>query len=74
MQRNCRVKCNLSAHSWQDRIRLLLLDDLFDVVRCDGLYVRRISDVRIRHDRCRVRVDEHDSITLFSEYLTGLRS
>ena len=66
------VERGLPAHGRQQRVRALLLDDLGDKFRRDRLDVGGIGQVRIGHDRRRVRVHQDDAVAFFAQCLAGL--
>ena len=68
------VEPGLPAHGWQQRVWPLLFDDLGDDVRRDGLDIGGVGELRVRHDRGRVRVHQHDPVALVLERLAGLRA
>ncbi len=74
VQRERRVERRLAAHRRKNRIRPLLGDDLGDDLRRDRLDVRRIRQIRVRHDRRRIGVDENDPVALGAQRLAGLRA
>src|SRR5678816_149539 len=47
-------------------------DNFLKAFRRDRLYVSALSKFRVSHDRRRVRIDEHDTITLLFECFTSL--
>ena len=60
------------AHGRQDRVRLLLRDHLLDALGRHRLDVGPVRDVRVRHDRRGVAVDEDDLVPLLAEGLARL--
>ena len=72
LERQRGVERGLSAHGRQDGVGALLLDDLGDDLRRDRLDIGRVGEVRIGHDRGRVRIHQHDPVALFLEGLAGL--
>ena len=68
------VDAGLPADGGQDRVRLLALDDPFERLGRQRLDVRPVRELRIGHDRGRVRVDQDDAVALVLEGLAGLRS
>ena len=68
------VESRLSADGWQQRVRLLELDDPLDVLHRHRLDVDALGRLGIRHDGRRVGVDEDYAIALFSQGLTRLRT
>ena len=73
-QRHRDVERRLAAHRRENRVRPLLLDDQLDELRRHRLDVRPIRELRIGHDRRRVRVDENDLVALFLQRLRRLRA
>ncbi len=73
VQRLGEVERGLSAERRQQRVRLLLRDDLGDDLGPQGLDVGRVGVFGVGHDRRRVRVDEHDLVALLAQHLAGLR-
>ncbi len=71
-QRQRGVERGLPAHGRQQRVGPLLLDDLGDDLRRDRLDIGRVGEVRVGHDRRRVRVDQDDPVALLLERLAGL--
>ena len=74
LQRERRVQRRLPAHGRQQRVGALGRDDLGDDLGRDRLDVRRIRQLRIRHDRRRIGIDENDPVALGLQSLTGLGS
>ena len=72
MQRQRGVERRLPAHGRQDRVGALLLDDLGDEFGRDRLDIGRVRDVRVGHDRRRVRIHQDDPIAFFLQRLAGL--
>ena len=66
------VERGLAAHGRQARIRPLRRDDLLDHLGRDRLDVGRIGQLRIGHDRGRVRVDQDHPVALGLERLDRL--
>ena len=54
--------------------RTLPLDDGRDKVRRKRLDIGVLRQLRIGHDRRRVRIDKNDFVSLFAQCLAGLRS
>ena len=73
-ERHGRVEASLAAECWQERVGFLAFDDLLNRLRRDRLDVRRVGEFRIGHDRGRVRIHQHDLVTLFAQGFAGLRS
>ena len=67
-----RIESGLPAQGWQEGIRLLLLDDLADDLGGDRLNISAIRKFRIGHDGSRIRVHQHDFVTLFPQSLARL--
>ncbi len=72
LERQRGVERGLPAHGRQQRVGALLLDDLGDDLRRDRLDVGGVGQVRVGHDRGRVRIHQHDPVALFLERLAGL--
>jgi hypothetical protein len=68
------VERRLPAHGRQQRVGALLLDNLRDRAPVDGLDIGRVRHLRIGHDGRRIRVHQHDTITLLAQRLAGLRA
>jgi hypothetical protein len=66
------VQRRLAAERGQQRVRLFLDDDLLDDLRIDRLDVSAEGELRVGHDRGRIRVDEHHLIAFFTQGLAGL--
>ena len=60
----CEVERRLAAHGGQEGVRLLLDQDLFDELGGHGADVSAIRRLGISHDSRRVRVEQHDLVTL----------
>ena len=73
-QRQRAIEGGLPAHGRQQRVRAFLLDDLGDDLGGDRLDIGRIGEVGVGHDRGRVRIHQHDPITLRLQGLAGLRA
>ena len=71
-QRQGQVDPGLAADGRQQRVRPLALDDLHRHVGHEGFDVGRVRDLRVRHDRRRVRVDEDDPVALPAQDTAGL--
>ena len=54
------VERRLAAHGGQQRVRALVLDHALGDLRRQRLDVRAVGEFRVRHDRRRVRIEEHD--------------
>jgi hypothetical protein len=66
-QRHGDVERGLAAHRRQDRVGTFAIDDQLHELRRHGLDVRPIRELRIGHDRRRIRVDQDDLEPLFLE-------
>ena len=66
------VERGLAAHGRQQRVGPLLLDDLGDEIGRDRLDIGCIGQVRVRHDRGRIGVDQDDAVALGLQRLAGL--
>ena len=66
------VQGRLAAHVGQQGVRPLLLYDLGHGLRGDGLHVGAVRGLRVRHDGCRVGVDQHDLVALVAQGAAGL--
>ena len=60
----CEVERRLATHGGQEGVRLLLDQDLFDELGGHGADVSAIRRLGISHDSRRVRVEQHDLVTL----------
>jgi hypothetical protein len=74
VQRDGEIDPGLASHRRQDRVGLLALDDPLQELRRERLDVGPVRELRISHDRRRVRVDEDDPVSLVFQRLAGLRS
>ena len=74
VEREREVQRRLPAEGRQDRVRALALDDGLERLRLERLDVRPVREVRIRHDRGRVRVDQDDLVALLPQRLGALRA
>jgi hypothetical protein len=72
MQRHRGVQRRLAAERRQEHIRLFLDDDLLHHLRRDRLDVSAEGELRIGHDRGRVRIDEHHLVAFLAQGLAGL--
>ncbi len=68
------VERGLAAHRRQDRVRFFALDDRFDHFGRDRLDVGAIGELRIGHDRGRIRIHQHDLVAFFAQRLAGLHA
>ncbi|MNI15323.1 hypothetical protein D3C73_686190 [compost metagenome] len=66
------VQRGLPTHGWQHRIRALFLDDFTHHFPVDRLDVGGIGHFRVGHDGGRVRVDQYNAVTFFTQRLTRL--
>ena len=66
------VQRRLSAERWEKCIRLFLDDDLLDDLRIDRLDVGAEGELRVRHDRGRIGIDEHHLVAFLTQSLAGL--
>src|SRR6266446_1288893 len=69
-----RIQRRLPAHRWQKRVRFFSNNDGFDHFRRDRLDVSAIGELRIGHDRGRIRIYQHDLIALFAQRLARLHA
>ena len=74
MQRLGEVERGLAAERRQQRVGALALDHLAHGLGQQRLDVGRGRELRVGHDRRRVRVDEHDLVALLEQHLAGLRA
>ena len=77
IQRAGGVQGDLAAQGRQQGVNrcavgLLLGDDLGDRFERDRLDVRAVGELRVGHDRRRVRVDQHDAVAVLPQGLAGL--
>ena len=68
------IQARLPAEIRQKRVRAFLGDDLFEAFFVERLDVSNVGNGRVRHNRRRVRVDEHDFIAALAECFARLRS
>ena len=66
------VERRLAAHRRQERVGALPLDDRREHVVLERLDVGPVREVRVGHDRRRVRVREDDPVALLAEHPAGL--
>src|SRR5207253_11306787 len=66
------VESRLTPHRWKQCVGTLLCDNELDVLRRHRLDVGPVSELRIRHDGRRIRVDEDDLEALFLQRLRRL--
>ena len=72
VERQRRVERGLPAHRRQQSVGAFGRDDLGDDVRRDRLDVGCIGQIRVGHDRGRIRIDQNDPIALGLQRLAGL--
>ena len=58
----------------QNRVRFFAFHDRLDHFRRDRLDIGAIGELRIGHDRGRVRVHQHDLVAFFAQRLAGLHA
>ena len=68
------IQTRLSAQSRNDGVRALVTDDLRHVFQRQRLHVDLVRNVRVGHDRRRVRVREDHLVSLLFERQTRLRA
>ena len=68
------IERGLPTHRGQQRVGTLALDHLRHHIGRHRLHVRPIRELGIRHDRGRIRVHEHDRVSLFAQRLRRLRA
>src|ERR687894_827590 len=68
------VERGAAAQRGQHRVRLLALDHLRNGGRQQRLDVSGRGELRVGHDRGRVRVDEDHLVALLEQHLAGLRA
>ena len=71
-QRHGAIQSRLAAERRQQRIGLFEDDDLLDDLGIDRLDVGPIRELRVRHDRGRIGIDEHHLIAFLAQGLAGL--
>ena len=71
---HCGIEGRLAAHCRQQRLRPLTGDDLGDHVGGDRLDIGRVGQLRVGHDRRRVRIHQDDPISLAFQCLARLRA
>ena len=69
-----RLRPGLTAEGGQHRVGPLLLDDLLENPHVERLDIGRIREIRVGHDRRRVRVGEDDPIALLTQDPARLRA
>ena len=73
-ERHCGVEGRLAAHCRQQRLRPFAGNDLRDHFRGDRLDIGRVGQLRVGHDRRRVRIHQDDPIPLAFQRLARLRA
>ena len=68
------VQPRLAAEGCEHRIGTLPLQDLAEEVGGERFDVRAIGEVRVRHDRRRIRVRKNHAVALTAQHPTGLGS
>ena len=68
------VQRRAAAQRRQQRVGLLALDHLRHRGRRERLDVGARGELRVGHDRRRIRVDENDLVALLEQHLAGLRA
>ena len=68
------VERGLAAEGGEHRVGPLAIDDLAEDVGVERLDVGGRRELRVRHDRGRVRVGEDDAVALLAEHLARLRA
>jgi hypothetical protein len=66
------IQRGLAAECREQRVRPFRGNDLLDDLGSDRLDVRPVRELRVSHDRRRVRVHENDLVTLFLQGFAGL--
>ena len=74
VQRLGEIQRGLPAQRRQQRVGALALDHLRHRTRQQRLDVGRVGELRVGHDRRRVRVHEHDLVALLAQHLAGLHA
>ena len=67
-----RFRPGLSADGREQRIGALLADDLFGELDRERLDVGAVGEFRVRHDRCRIGVDQDHFVTIGAQRLARL--
>ena len=68
------VEGGLTAECRQQRVGTFAFDDASEYLDIEWFDVCRVGEIRIGHDRRRIRICEHDSVALFAKDSTCLRS
>ena len=68
------IQSCLAAQCCQQSVRTLLGNDIFQKLHRKRLDINTIRDMRIRHDRCRIAVDENDLQALLLQCAASLRA
>ena len=66
------IERSLPSHGGQNCVRFLPVNDRFDDLGRDRLYIGTIGELRIRHDGGRVGIDQDHLVTLFPQSFAGL--
>ena len=72
VQLRTQIKTGLSAKIRQKGIRTFLRNNLFKTFHIQRLNIRYIRCLRVRHNRCRVGIDQYNLVTQFFQCLAGL--
>ena len=72
VQGHGQVETGLAAERGQHRVGALPIDDALQHVGRQRLHVGPVGEVRVRHDRGRVRVGEDDPVALLAQHAAGL--
>ena len=72
LQFNGKVQRVLSAERRQDAVRVFFLNDLFDRLHCKRLNIDFVCNLLVRHDCCRVGIDQDDFHPFFAQCAAGL--
>ncbi len=68
------VQRGLASEGGEEDVGTFLDDDLFDDLGGDRLDVGAVGELRIGHDRGRIRVHQHDLVAFLLQRLAGLHS
>jgi hypothetical protein len=66
------IQRGLPAHRRQQRVRPFLFDDALERMPVDRFDIHRVGSFRVGHDRCRIRIDQHDAETFLLQRLASL--